>query len=144
VRATTEFPLGLVSQPDHPLAARESVPLSEAAQYPIVAPGEPLALCAPLGAMLAAAGISMNIVAETNNIQMIKSLAREGVGLGVLCWIDAADEVARGELAFTPFARASPYPLTLALCVDRSRQLSAAPRLLLGWMELAVLGLGQG
>jgi len=139
VRAHREILLGFVSRTDHPVT-RQSTPvhLSEAAEYPVVAPAEPLALCVQLRALQAATGVVMNIVAESNNIQMIKSLAREGVGLGLLCWLDAADEVARGELAFTPIARAGAHPLTLALCVDRSRQLSAAPRLLLGWLEVAI------
>jgi DNA-binding transcriptional LysR family regulator len=139
VRSHREIVLGFVSRTDHPIAARaKEAHLSEAAHYPIVAPCEPLALCVQLRALQAVTGITMNIVAESDNIQMIKSLARAGVGIGILCWLDVADEVARGELAFVPISRAGAHPVTLALCVDRSRQLSAAARLLLGWMEVAI------
>jgi DNA-binding transcriptional LysR family regulator len=142
VRSHREFLLGFVSRPDHPIAAQaKEAHLSEAAHYPIVAPCEPLALCVQLRGLQAVTGITMNVVAESDNIQMIKSLARAGVGMGILCWLDVADEVARGELAFVPISRAGAYPVTLALCVDRSRQLSAAARLLLGWMEVAIADL---
>jgi DNA-binding transcriptional LysR family regulator len=142
VRSHREILLGFVSRTDHPIAglSREAH-LSEAVHYPIVAPCEPLALCAQLRALQAVTGITLNIVAESDNIQMIKSLARAGVGVGILCWLDVADEVARGELAFVPISRAGAHPVTLALCVDRSRQLSAAARLLLGWMEIALADL---
>jgi len=142
VRSHREILLGFVSRTDHPIAGQAGAAhLSEAAQYPIVAPCEPLALCVQMSALQAVTGVTMNIVAESDDIQMIKSLVREGVGMGILCWLDVADEVARGELAFVPISRAWAHPLTLALCVDRSRQLSAAARLLLGWMEVAIADL---
>jgi DNA-binding transcriptional LysR family regulator len=135
VRAHAEVQLGLVTQTTHPLAGKKSVRFSVCAEQPIVAPTEPLALCEQIHGLEAATGVTLNTVAESDNIQMIKSLITHGLGLGVLTWLDVADEVRRGELAFIPLSHASLQPLTLAVCIDPARQLSAAARLLLGWVE---------
>ena len=80
----------------------------------------------------------MRTVVTSDNIQMIKSAVAKDVGISVLSWIDVAEVVERGELAFTPIAGPSIQPLTLALCVDPARQLSSASRMILGWMETAL------
>jgi len=143
VRAHTAIQVGFVSLPDHAIAQQTQARFSDSALYPIVAPAEPLAVCEPIRSMEAATGIAIKSVAASDNIEMIKSLVRGGVGVGLLSSIDVTDEVARGDLAFTKLANAAAYPLTLALCVDRARQLSAAARLLLGWMEIALDDIGQ-
>ena len=144
VRARTAVPLGFVTLPDHEIARQPHARFSAAALYPIVTPAEPLAVCEPIRAMEATTGVAIKSVASSDNIEMIKSLVKHGVGVGLLSNLDVTEEVARGELAFTRFANAASYPLTLALCVDRARQLSAAARLLLGWMETSLEDMGQG
>ena len=143
VRAHTEIKLGLVTRARHPLARQKSIRFSVCAEYPIVAPAEPLALCEQIRGLEAATGVTLNTVAVSDNIHMIKSLIARDLGLGVLTWLDVADEVRRGELAFVPLARAALQPLTLAVCVDPARQLSAAARLLLGWVETALTDFGN-
>ena len=143
VRAHTEIKLGLVTRAKHPLAQQKSVRFSVCAEYPIVAPAEPLALCEQIRGLEAATGVTLNTVAVSDNIHMIKSLIARDLGLGVLTWLDVADEVRRGELAFIPLARTSSQALTLAVCVDPARQLSAAARLLLGWVETALAEFGN-
>jgi DNA-binding transcriptional LysR family regulator len=138
VRAHAEIKLGLVTRAKHPLARQKSIRFSVCAEYPIVAPAEPLALCEQIRGLEVATGVTLNTVAASDNIHMIKSLIAQDLGLGVLTWLDVADEVRRGELAFIPLARAALPPLVLAVCVDPARQLSAAARLLLGWVETAL------
>jgi DNA-binding transcriptional LysR family regulator len=141
VRAHVAVPLGVVSPTNHPIARRESAPFGVCAQYPVVAPGPPLALSEHLRGLQASSGVAMQTVVTSDNIQMIKSMVAKDVGISVLSWIDVAEEVERGELAFTPIAGASIQPLTLALCVDPARQLSGASRTILGWMETALSSL---
>jgi DNA-binding transcriptional LysR family regulator len=144
VRAHTAIHVGFVTLPGHPIARHAQARFSDCALYPIIAPTEPLAVCEPIRSMEAATGVTIRSVASSDNIEMIKSLVKRGVGVGLLSWLDVTDEVTRGELVFTRFANAAAYPLTLALCVDRARQLSAAARLLLGWMETTLDDSGQG
>jgi len=142
VRAHAEIQLGLVTPASHPLGINKSIRFSVCAEQPIVAPAEPLALCEQIRGLEVATGVTLNAVAESDNIHMIKSLVTQGLGLGVLTWLDVADEVQQGELAFVPLEHASLQPLTLAVCVDPARQLSAAARLLLGWVETELVGFG--
>jgi DNA-binding transcriptional LysR family regulator len=143
VRAHAQIQLGLVTPPKHALARQKSVRFSVCAEQPIVAPAEPLALCEQIRGLEVATGVTLNTVAASDNIHMIKSLITQGLGLGVLTWLDVADEVQRGELAFIPLAHASLQPLTLAVCIDPARQLSAAARLFLGWVETALTEFGS-
>ena len=138
VRAHAEIKLGLVTLPKDPLARQKSIRFSVCAEYPIVAPAEPLALCEQIHSLEVATGVTLNTVAASDNIHMIKSLIAQGLGLGVLTWLDVAEEVRRGELKFIPLARAALQPLILAVCVDPARQLSGAARLLLGSVETAL------
>jgi len=144
VRAHTAIHTGFVTLPGHPIAQQATARFSDCALYPIVAPAEPLAVCEPIRGLEMATGVAIKPVAASDNIEMIKSLVKRGVGVGLLSALDVTEEVGRGELAFTRFANAAAHPLTLALCVDRARQLSGAARLLLGWMETALDGIGQG
>jgi DNA-binding transcriptional LysR family regulator len=123
VRAHAEIKLGLLTRAKHPLARQKGIRFSVCAEYPIVAPAEALALCEHVRGLEAATGVTSNTVAASDNIHMIKSLIAQDLGLGVLTWLDVADEVRRGELAFIPLARTALPALRLAVCVDPARQL---------------------
>jgi DNA-binding transcriptional LysR family regulator len=131
--------LGVVTQPDHQLAAMPGIRFSRCADYPIVAPAEPLALCDQVNALQAATGVVLSLAISSDNIQMIKSLVKDGVGVGILTSLDAMQEVRLGELTFTPLTDSVLRPMPLALCVGQARQLSHAARLLLGRIEQALL-----
>jgi DNA-binding transcriptional LysR family regulator len=138
VRAHCEVRLGVVMRPDHPLAGRRSVHFSACLEYPFVAPAAPLALRSHLAGLEAVAESPLQPTAASDNIQMIKSLVGQGVGVSVLSWLDVAAEAERGELVFVALANQAARPLTLALCVAPARQLSSAARLLLSRIETAV------
>jgi DNA-binding transcriptional LysR family regulator len=84
VRAHAEIRPGWVTRASHPRARQKSVRFSVCAEYPIVAPAEPLALCEQIRGLEAATGVTLNTVAASDNIHMIKSLIAQDLGLGVL------------------------------------------------------------
>ncbi|NHN87406.1 LysR family transcriptional regulator [Acetobacter conturbans] len=135
VRAHKDVPLGFVVLPDHPIAALTEGRFSLATEYPTIIPTPPLALWRPIGLLEAETGVKIATVARADNIQMIKSLVQEGVGIGILSYLDAYDEIQRKQLAFVPITNKKLLPLSLALCVDRSRQLSAAARFIMTEIE---------
>lgn len=135
VRAQKAVPLGFISLPSHPLAKLPVARFSVAAEYPMIVPAPPLALWQPIEALESATGVKIAVVARTDNIQMIKSLVLEGAGIGILSYLDVYDEVRKKQLAFTPIASSKLPPLSLALCVDRSRQLSSAARFVITEIE---------
>ena len=138
IRVAVEIPLGFVSPPGHPIAATPEARFSACVGHRLVAPLAPLQVSEQLKELEAATGVTAEPACSADNIQMIKSLVRAGVGVGVLSALDAAHEIRRGELVFTPITNQRRHPFTLALSVHRSRQLSAAARLLIGWMEAAL------
>ena len=137
VRAHAEVVLGLVMQPDHPLGSKAERRFADTAGYPMVVPAEPLALCQQVAALQRATGVPMEIAATSDNIQMIKSLVLEGVGVGILTSLDVISEVSSGRLCFRRISDPVVRPLALALCTSPSRQLSSSALLVLGYLESA-------
>jgi len=135
VRSHREIYLGFVVPPGHNLAMRGSCRFSQCLNHAMVVPAEPLALCEQVRALEATSSIRMTVAAASDNIQMMKSLIIDGVGIGVLSLLDVMEEVRAGELAFVTITDAILKPLTLALCVAQARQLSAAANLFLARIE---------
>ncbi len=135
VRSHAEVVLGFVTRPDHPLAQVKSCRFSECDGQKLIIPAEPLALCQQVTVLEGVSGLMANVAASSDNIQMIKSLVREGVGVGILTSLDVICEISAGTLAFTEILNPILRPMTLALCVASSRQLSSAANLLLMEIE---------
>lgn len=138
VRGHREVVLGFVTPPGHSLVKQASRRFNACNGLPMVLPAEPLAICEQLRALEATSAVELSAVASLDSIQIIKSLVREGVGIGVLSSLDVMDEVAQGDLAFASIADSALKPLTLALCVGRARQLSGAANLALTRIETAL------
>lgn len=135
VRASAEIMLGVVARPDHPLSARSTCRLSDTVGHRMIVPDEPLALAERVRMLQAATKVPFNTVCASDNVEMIKSLVRRGIGLGLLTALDVTDDVKSGNLAFIPFSEPSVRPLTLALCHNPSRQISNAGRLVMQGLE---------
>lgn len=144
VRAHAEAVLGIVSLPDHPLARQDKCRFSACASRKLVVPAEPLALCQQVNVLEGATGVKMDIAASSDNIQTIKSLVAEGIGLGILTSLDVITEVRRGELAFIALTDPILKPMTLALCTAASRSLSSAANLVLNEVDNDFAQLGYG
>ena len=142
VRAHAEVALGFVVLPDHPLAGQGACRFAAGAAYRLVVPAEPLALCQQVTALELATGMPMQIAARADNIQMLKSLVGEGIGVGILTSLDVASEVATGELAFIPITDPIIRPLSLGLCVVPARSLSTAANFVLARIEARFANLG--
>ena len=137
VHAHGNVAIGVATLPDHPFAGASGIRFSQCADLPIIAPAEPLALAEQVQALISSTSVDPRVVAASDNIQMIKSLIADGVGIGILSSIDVMSEVAAGELAFTPFTDTILRPLNLALCAMPVRQLSQAANLVLGRIATA-------
>jgi DNA-binding transcriptional LysR family regulator len=135
IRAHREVFLGFVVPPEHGFASLASCRFSQCLGHAMVVPAQPLALCEQVQALEATSGIRMSVAAASDNIQMMKSLITDGVGIGVLSLLDVMEEVRAGELAFVRISDVMLKPLTLALCVAQARQLSVAANLLLTRMD---------
>lgn len=135
VRTHAEIALGFVTLPGHALAARGACRFAAGVGHRLVVPAEPLALCQQVTALEAATGVPLDVAARADNIQMLKSLVLEGIGVGLLTSLDVASEVAAGELVFVGITDPVVRPLSLGLCVGPARTLSAAANLVLARIE---------
>lgn len=131
IRALVDIPLGVVVPHDHPLAAQDAVSFGSILDYRQLIPAAPLIVHERTHALYAshqAEGIER---VSCNSIRLMRSLIRDGAGVGVLSLLDVASDVASGVLAFVPLRGRRIRPLTLALCVARRRQLSRAAQLVM-------------
>lgn len=141
VRKSIDIDVGIVTAPDHALAQHQNIRFNKCIGYPLVLPCEPLALTKQVNDLVSAVRTNLDIVASSDNVQMIKSLVGQGLGISVLGWLDVINEVNAGELAFTKLTDPGINPFTLSLCVASSRQLSLAAGLLLNRLETSFSGL---
>lgn len=136
VQAFAEINLGIVVPKGHPLEGRSGVRFNQCLEYPFIIPSAPLMLYGPVEALLNNNGGMVKEVAVSNNIHMIRSLIKEKIGIGILCWLDIMDEVDREELAFIPLTDPQLKSFTLSLCLAPSRQLSLAASMMLKQLEV--------
>lgn len=136
VRAFAEIELGIVVPKGHPLGDRSGVRFNQCMEYPFILPAAPLMLAEPVQALMNINGDRVREVAVSNNIHMIRSLIKEKMGIGILCWLDIMDEVESDELQFITLTDPQLKTFTLSLCVAPSRQLSLAASMMLKQLEM--------
>ncbi|KAB8124558.1 LysR family transcriptional regulator [Komagataeibacter medellinensis] len=134
VVSSTGVSLGFVALPGHPIAALHSARISLCTAYALVMPEPPLALRHELDVLLAGGDIPLEIAASADNVQMIKSLVTEGLGVGILSNLDVMEEVRAGTLCFIPIIDPRLSSMALALVTNRTRSASFAARLVMGEM----------
>lgn len=135
VQTHIEVPLGFVARPGHDLPKATALRFSACDGLPVIAPAAPLSIHEQWQALIASSSITPKVAAWSDNVQMIKSLAREGVGVAVLSRLDVMEDLERGDLRFIPLIDKVIKPLQLALVVAPARQLSQSANLCLGLVE---------
>ncbi|QWT39296.1 LysR family transcriptional regulator [Dickeya dadantii] len=138
VRAFTEIPIGAVMRPDHPLASERALTVSQLAADRQLLPAAPLMVHERTEGLYHRHNLTPAQNMVCNDLRVMKSLVRQGVGVGVLSLLDVYSEVREGSLAFVPFSHQAVRPLTLALCVAPSRQLSRAAQLVITHFTQAI------
>lgn len=124
VRAFTDVPLGIAMPVDHPLSRKTSLQLNETLEYRLLLPDAPLIVSEHAKVLYQRQHIDVNALTHCNDVRTLRSLVRNGVGVALMSWLDAAPDVMAGRLAFVPFRSNLTKPMTLALCVAPQRQLS--------------------
>ncbi|MBC8142946.1 MAG: LysR family transcriptional regulator [Armatimonadetes bacterium] len=94
--------LALILPPDHPLASRESVPLSELDGMPFVAFDHDIPTRGLIDSALAEAGASVEIVHEFDNIETVKRVVEIGQGISLVPEGTVVREVRDGTLVVRP------------------------------------------
>lgn len=99
--------LALILPPDHPLAARESVPLTELDGMPFVAFDIDIPTRGLIDAALKEVGASVEIVHEFDNIETVKRVVEIGLGISLVPEATVTREVRDGTLVVRPLEGAT-------------------------------------
>lgn len=130
------YRLGLVTRRDHPLAARRSISLADCSQYPLVIPDETMSLRRALDELWAKnIGGDVPYSAVASNVGVMKSLIKNGFGVGILTSLDTLTETREGELVFIPLAAKKIAPSVLCIVSASGRILSVPAHTLLRYLS---------
>jgi DNA-binding transcriptional LysR family regulator len=120
---------GLAILPDHPLADRASISLSDCRDLPLILPEEGLLIRNSIDTALTSAGIALNPVAACNNFAFMKAMVFRRIGVALLTRAEILSEIRSGQLVFIPLSDSEIKPSSLSL-VTTSHPSSAAMRVL--------------
>lgn len=124
VIAQRSFRVGAVMSPDHPLAARAQIRLSDCMPYQVVVAEPSLDMRLIVDQILARASARPELIATSNSVMLMKELVMRGMGVGLMTEMDADKEVRNGQLVYVPLADRPIPPSLLTLCASSERQLS--------------------
>lgn len=141
VRTAIDIPVGAVLPPGHALADEKSLAMSRLLDERLLVPAAPLVIEERTRSLYVRHGVDPRRVTTCNDTRLIRSLIRDGSGVGVLSLIDVAADLERGTLAFVPLHGWQARPLQLAVCTAPRRQPSRAAQLVLARVVSAVQGL---
>jgi DNA-binding transcriptional LysR family regulator len=125
--------LVLIAAPRHPLARMKSVPIAEAAKYPMLLPKAGHTRDA-LEEIFFERRLKLNISMELDSSELLKRFAAADVGIGFIARSNVVDDVRAGLLAAVQFADVT-IKRDLALVFRKDKALSRAA---LAFIEIAV------
>lgn len=115
------LPLGCVVAPGHALAGLPSVSLQEVGAHPIVLQSKALLIRRYLEAHYHWLFADSRTRVETNSLQLVKMLARQGRHVALTSELDAAPELIAGTLCFVPVRDQGAEPQTVAVAIDAGK-----------------------
>jgi DNA-binding transcriptional LysR family regulator len=98
--------LGAVVAPNHPLAAREKLRLSDCASHPLIVASSEMVMHQTVMDAFLRADITVEPAFQSNSIDFMKCLAAAGEGVAFLGRFDVAEEVKAGALVYRAVGRA--------------------------------------
>lgn len=98
--------LGVALAPDHPLAARKTLRVTDCLDYPLVLADKTMSL-RELVQQITPAQAKLTPAVETNSMELMKRLARIAPHVTFLNRVDLDREIAAGELVFIPLTGAA-------------------------------------
>ena len=123
-----EEDMNLVCAPEHPLAARSSVALSDLDGLPFIGFADDIPTRKLVDDRLRAAGVRVRLVATFDNIETIKNLVEIGSGVSILPADTVSRETTTGTLASVPFNPDDAFRRPTGLVIKKSITRRAAVR----------------
>lgn len=115
-----------VMAPDHPLAERGNLTISDVSPHPVVLHAKTFSSRTLVDRAARRSGVTLNVVIETNSIEGMKYFAKAGLGIIFVPAFVVDRECKAGELVAVPMADREFRKLRLLVFTRRGRRLSPA------------------
>lgn len=138
VLAFVEIPIGIAFAPTHELASKKNPKLSDTLEYKHIIVDAPLVIQDRVDAIYRHHQLSPLHTLVCNDIEMIRSLLKRGLGISIVSYLDVINTVKANQLIFIPIKNKNLQPITLALCTASKRQLSRAAQVMLKYITTAM------
>lgn len=105
--ASMHQPLGVVVPPDHPMAGRPALRLSDCVGERLILPPKGSGIRVLLDVACAETRFEPKIAVESNSVELRKALVRKGVGITILAAVDLNGDLSDGVLSHIPARRSA-------------------------------------
>ena len=138
VVATHELSLGAVVSPKHPLTMRRQLRLADCAEFPLAIADASMTIRPAVELAFTRANLPLHATIETNSIEFMKKIARNGHAITFLNPVDVDDEVRAGEIRHLVLHEFTQHPIALKLMVRARGGLEAFPSLVVEELRKAM------
>lgn len=122
--------LGTMMRPDHPLASRREVTLTDCADYPVIMLSDPWLLDATAETEFFRSGAQFRPILKTNSLSLTKEMLKAGAGIAFFTPTGFVEELKTGQLVYVPLAEPELSQSEIGLLVHGDRQAWPAVRAL--------------
>ncbi|MEM1147978.1 MAG: LysR family transcriptional regulator [Pseudomonadota bacterium] len=131
-------PIGIITHPDHTLATRASVSLSDCLDYPIIAPNQNWLNHSILKELIDDPNLPFQIAARVERVGMLRNLVLSNLGIAFLSPIGLRQDIHDRKLAWVPLSKGASKPTTISLLVPKGRILANYTRDLVELLKAAL------
>ena len=117
-------PIGVIAHPDHVLAKRDSVSISDCLEHPIIAPTQSWLNHSILKDLIENPDVPLQIAARVERIGMLRNLVLSNLGIAFLSPIGLRQDIVDRKLAWIPFSKGVSFPTTISLLIPKGRILA--------------------
>jgi DNA-binding transcriptional LysR family regulator len=114
--------VGAVMRPDHPLASRRKLTLTDCSKYPVVMLNDRWLLEFVMAAEFAGSGAHLSPRIVSNSIDFMRQIILSGLGIGFFSPVGFVDEIARGDLVHVPLAEPGLANSAIGILVPQDRR----------------------
>jgi len=130
--------VGAVMRPDHPLAKRSSVTLTECSKHPVVMLHDRWLLDAIMTTEFAQSGARLEPRIVSNSIGFMRQVILRNLGIGFFSPIGFLDEIKRGELVHVPLAEPQLVGSGLGILVPLHKRVTPSARIAMDHVRKAL------
>jgi DNA-binding transcriptional LysR family regulator len=130
--AALKLKIGAIMKPEHPLAKRRSIRLSDCEPYPVILPDITFPNRTWLDAAISQSHATFHPIALSNSFQVMRALAKQGLGITFQTVIGIEANLKSGELVYVPLRDPIIEPSVLVALLRPKQKLSTAAEILLG------------